>query len=180
MTKGEEAVSTQTVHPGGLMQYLLPLAVFVVIFAFRARRMSQVRPLKLERLWIVPAIYLALVVATFATKPPAANAWLASAIALVVGAAMGWQRGRMMAIHVDPATHKLGQKGSPLAILFLFAIVAVKVVAQNEGAAMGFDVALVTDAALAFGLGMFSATRIEMYVRARRLLDAAKQARPLA
>lgn len=168
----------QVVQPTGLLQYLLPLVVFVVIFAFRARRMSQVRPLKLERLWIVPAVYLVLIVVTFVTKPPSAIGWLVSVIALVIGAAFGWQRGRMMAIHVDPTTHQPGQKGSPIAILLLFAIIAVKVVAQNEGPAMGFDVALVTDAALAFGLGMFTATRVEMYLRATRLLAVARGGQP--
>lgn len=168
----------QVVQPTGLMQYLLPLVVFVVIFAFRARRMSQVRPLKLERLWIVPAIYSVLCVVTFVTNPPSLDGWLVAVVALVAGAAIGWQRGRMMTIHVDPETHALGQKGSPIAILFLFAIVAVKLVAQREGAAMGFDVALVTDGALAFGLGMFTATRVEMYLRAQRLLGAARAAQP--
>lgn len=167
----------QVVQPSGLLQYLLPLAVFLVIFAFRARRMSQVRPLKLEQLWIVPVVYLVLVVSSFVAKPPSATGWLAALAALAAGAAIGWQRGRMMAIRVDPATHALNQKGSPVAVLFLFAIVAVKMVAQNEGAAFGFDVALVTDAALAFGLGMFTATRVEMYLRGTRLLAAARAER---
>ena len=163
----------EVVRPNGLLQYVLPAIVFIVIFAARARRMSQLRPLKLERLWIVPAVYLVLVVVTFATKPPHATGWLVSLLALAIGTAVGWQRGRMMTIVVDPVTRALNQKGSPVAILFLFAIVAVKVVAQNEGAAMGFDVALVTDAALAFGLGMFTATRVEMYLRARQMLAVA-------
>lgn len=163
----------EVVQPNGWLQYALPFVIFIVIFAFRARRMSQMRPLKLERLWIVPVVYLVLVVTTFVTKPPTAAGWLVAVVALAAGAAAGWQRGRMMAIHVDPATHKLNQQGSPVAILFLFAIIAVKVVAQNEGAAMGFDVALVTDAALSLGLGMFTLTRLEMYLRAKRLLAAA-------
>ena len=172
-------MSGQVVQPTGWLQYAIPLAVFIVIFAVRARRMSQVRPLKLERLWIVPAIYVVLAIGTFVANPPSATGWLATLIALVVGAAVGWQRGRMMTIHVDPVTHKLGQKGSPVAILFLFAIIAVKLAAQNEGAAMGFDVAVVTDAAIAFGLGMFTATRVEMYLRAQRLLADARIAHPI-
>jgi hypothetical protein len=168
-------MTDQAVQPHGLLQYLLPLVVFLVIFAVRARRMSQVRPLKLERLWIVPAIYLVLVVVTFATKPPGAVGWAISLVALAIGAGVGWQRGRMMAITVDPATHQLNQRGSPVAILFLFGIVALKLVAQREGTAIGFDAALVTDAALAFGLGMFTATRVEMYLRARRMLDAIRR-----
>ena len=167
-------MSAQAVAPQGLLQYLIPLVVFAVIFAFRARRMSQIRPLKLERLWIVPAVYLVLVTATFVMKPPSMLAWLVSLPALGVGAALGWQRGRLMAITVDPDTHALNQKGSPIAILFLFGIIAVKTIAQREGGAMGGDAMLVTDAALAFGLGMFTMTRVEMYLRARRLLDHAR------
>lgn len=164
----------QVVQPNGILQYLIPIAVFVVIFALRARRMSQMRPLRLETLWVVPAIYLAIVVANFAAKPPTLVAWGASALALLVGAAIGWQRGRLMQIHVDPVTHALNQKGSPWAILFLMAIVLLKLALQGEGRAMGFDINLVTDAALALALGMFSATRVEMFLRARRLLDEAR------
>jgi hypothetical protein len=80
----------------------------------------------------------------------------------------------MMQIHVDPQTHALNQKGSPWAILFLMAIVLIKMAVQGEGRAIGFDVMLVTDAALAFALGMFTTTRVEMYLRARRLLDEAR------
>ncbi|WP_066809057.1 CcdC protein domain-containing protein [Sphingomonas asaccharolytica] len=167
----------QVVQPNGILQYLLPIAVFVVIFALRARRMSQMRPLKLETLWVVPAIYLAIVAANFIAKPPTPIAWGASIMALIVGAAVGWQRGRLMQIHVDPTTHALNQKGSPWAILFLMAIVLIKLAAQGEGRAMGFDVMLVTDAALALALGMFTATRVEMFLRARRLLDEARGAR---
>ena len=158
------------------MQYLIPVAVFIVIFAFRARRMSQMRPLKIGQLWIVPAIYFVIVAANFIANPPTLHAWLASVVALLLGAALGWQRGRLMQIHVDPETHALNQKGSPWAILFLMGIVLVKLAAQGEGRAMGLDVMLVTDAALAFALGMFGMTRVEMYLRAKRLLAEVRAA----
>jgi hypothetical protein len=163
----------EVVQPTGIVRYAIPVAVFVVIFGLRARRMSQMRPLKLGQLWIVPAIYLVLVAATFVATPPTVTGWMVALAALLVGAALGWQRGRMMAIHVDPETHALSQKGSPIAILFLLAIIGVKLAVQGEGRSLGFDVALVTDAALALALGMFTATRVEMYFRAKRLLEEA-------
>lgn len=161
------------VQPNGIVRYIVPVAIFIVIFGLRARRMSQMRPLKLGQLWIVPAIYLVLVGAAFVATPPSLTGWAVAFAALVVGAALGWQRGRMMAIHVDPETHALSQKGSPLAILFLLAIIGVKLAVQGEGRSLGFDVALVTDAALALALGMFTMTRVEMYLRAKRLLEEA-------
>lgn len=167
----------QAAAPHGLLQYVIPIVVFAIVFGLRARRMSRMRPLKLEYLWIVPALYFAIVAAMFVAKPPTPAAWLAAAAALLAGAALGWQRGRMMQIHVDPETHALNQKGSPWAILFLLAIIGIKALAQGEGRALGFDVTMVTDVALAFALGLFAATRLEMFLRARRLLDAARAAK---
>ena len=159
-------------QPNGLVQYLLPIAIFVVIFGFRLRRMSRERPLKLERLWIVPAIYLALVAVTFAMTPPRPLGWAISVAALLVGGAIGWQRGRAMRIAVDPATHRLNHRASPLAMLILLALVGVRIAARAEGSALHLDAALVTDVLLAFALGLFATTRLEMYLRGRRLLDA--------
>jgi hypothetical protein len=169
-------MQVQNVQPNGILQYVIPVVVIGVVFSLRARSMMRVRPLKLERLWVVPAIYLAIVAANFIAQPPSAKGWIAAAIALVIGAAIGWQRGRMMVIHVDPDSHALSQKGSPLAILFLLAIVLIKMAAQKEGKSLGFDVMLVTDAALALALGMFTMTRVEMYLRAKRMLERARAA----
>lgn len=160
----------QAVHPNGILQYIIPVVVIGIVFSFRARSMMRMRPLKLGQLWIVPAIYLAIVAANFIVYPPSRDGWIAAAVALAVGAAIGWQRGRMMTIHVDPDTHALSQKGSPLAILFLLGIILIKTAAQTEGRSLGFDLMLVTDAALALALGMFTMTRVEMYLRARRML----------
>lgn len=170
---------THAAAPHSILQYAIPIVIFAIVFGLRARRMSRMRPLKLEYLWVVPALYFAIVAVNFVARPPSPMAWLASVLALLVGAALGWQRGRMMQIHVDPETHALNQKGSPWAILFLLAIVGIKALAQGEGRAMGFDVVMVTDAALAFALGMFAVTRLEMFLRARRLLEAARAARDL-
>lgn len=160
-------------QPGGLLQLFLPLAIFAVVFAFRMRGMARERPLKLERLWIVPAIYLALVAVTFAATPPTPSGWAVAFAALVIGAAIGWQRGKTMRITLDPATHRLSQKASPLAMLLLVAIVGIRAVLRTEGARFGFDAMLLTDALLAFALGLFAATRAEMFLRGKRILAQA-------
>lgn len=170
---------THAAAPHSILQYAIPVVIFAIVFGLRARRLSRMRPLKLEYLWVVPALYFAIVAVNFIARPPLPMTWRASVLALLVGAALGWQRGKMMQIHVDPETHALNQKGSPWTVLFLLAIIGIKMLAQGEGRAMGFDVVMVTDAALAFALGMFATTRLEMYLRARRLLDAARAARDL-
>lgn len=158
------------VQPGGLIQYAIPVAVFLVIFAFRARRMSRARPLKLWQLWIVPGILALATAVTFATMPPSGTGWLIAGAALLVGTGLGWQRGRMMHIEVDRATGTLMQRASPVAILFLLGLFVVRSAMRYEGRALGMDVATLTDALLALALGMFGVMRVEMFLRARRLL----------
>lgn len=167
-------MTDQAVQPTGWVQYLIPIAVFAIVFAFRFRRMAQERPLKLERLWVVPAMYLVLVAVTFAAQPPSATGWLVSFVALLVGAALGWQRGKAMRISVDPETHQLNQRASPAAMLILLALVGVRAGLRAEGTRYHLDAALITDALLAFALGLFAATRGEMYGRGKRLLATAR------
>src|SRR5690242_1260282 len=115
-------------HPAqpSWISYAISIGIVVIVPALRFRRMSQMLPLKLERLWIVPAIYLVVAALMFWQLPPTGWVALASVAGLVIGAAVGWQRGTMMHIHVDPGTHALNQKASPAAMLFLLALVAVR------------------------------------------------------
>ena len=161
-------MQAQVVQPTGWAQYLIPLVAIAVIFAFRIRRMSQMRPLKLEQLWIVPAIYLLVVVASFVARPPTAIGWAATVVGLAIGAGLGWVRGKTVAIHVDPATHRLNQKASPLGMFVLLALILVKVAINAEGRVAHLDA--LGNAALALALGTFTAMRVEMFLRGRRLL----------
>lgn len=160
----------QVVQPGGLIQYLIPIVVIGIVFAFRARRMSRSRPLKLGQLWIVPAIYAVVVAASFVANPPGPLGWAAALVGLALGGVLGWYRGTTIAIAVDPATRTLSQRASPLGILLLLALVAVKSAAQAGGRAAHLDVTVLTDALLGLALGTFAVMRIEMYLRARRVL----------
>jgi hypothetical protein len=96
------------------------------------------------------------------------------------GGAIGWYRGRMMHIHVDPKTHQLNQKASPLAMLLILGIIAIRMVLRTEATAMRLNLNLVTDASLAFVAAMFTMVRVEMYLRAQRLLAEARAAGPPA
>jgi hypothetical protein len=162
----------QAVQPYGWLQYAIPIVVVAIVFAFRMRRMEQERPLRVERLWILPAIHLVVAGLLFWAQPPVGWVWGLSAAALLVGAALGWQRGRMMRITVDPDTHRLNHRSSPAAMLFILGIVAVRQGLRNQTVdqALGLDAAAVTNIAIALVLGLLSAQRLEMWLRARRLL----------
>ena len=163
------------------ISYGVTAVVIAIVLALRWRRMSRVRPLKLEQLWVFPAFYAAVAAYMYWTHPPAGWAWAFCALALAMGAALGWQRGKMMRITVDPETHTLNQSASPGAILFIIALILARTgarVALGTGGdnALHLNTIAVTDMAIAFGLGLFGVQRIEMYLRARALLDAARRA----
>ena len=125
----------------------------------------------------MPALYLAVAVLMFWQLP--ADGLGRDRLrrpGLLIGAAVGWQRGKMMHIHVDPETHALNQKASPAAMFFL--IVADRRSHRRarllgHGRA-GVSPAMLTDPLIAFALGMFTLTRLEMYLRAKRLLEEAR------
>ncbi len=163
------------------LPYLIGIVVLVVVMAFRLRRMSQMRPLKVEWLWVTPAILTALTVVSLIPQPPQGIDWAWLAGALVVGGALGWWRGKMMHISVDPETHALNTKASPAAMIFIVAIIAIRFalrgVAMGEASTLHLTVGVITGAFMAFAVGLFGVQRLEMALRATRLLGEARAAK---
>ena len=157
--------------------YAISLGIIVIVMALRMRRMGRMRPLKLGNLWIVPALYLVVAAAMFVQLPPKGWIGIASLAGLAIGCAVGWQRGKMMHIHVDPETHALNQKASPAAMFFLIGLIVVRSAARMFlRTEAGVSPAMLTDPLIAFALGMFTLQRLEMYLRAKRLLEEARGA----
>jgi hypothetical protein len=159
-----------------LLSYAITGAVILLVVFLRLRRMNQIRPLKLEMLWIVPATYLTLfaLLVIYAPGRPTGTDWLWLAAAAAAGGVVGWYRGKMMQIIVDPQTHALNQKASPAAMILLLAILGVRFGLRFEADSWGLNIALVTDASVAFVVAMFSVLRVEMFLRARRMLTEAR------
>ena len=165
--------------PQNWMSFVIPIVIIGIVLAIRLPRMIKERPLKLEQLWIVPGIFVLIGALVFYSTPPkTAIAWAICGLALLAGAALGWQRGSLMKITVDPQTHSLSQKASPAAILFLLGLIVVRTGLREmvifEGPSMHIDVNAITDALLALAVGLLSVTRLEMYLRARRMLEEAR------
>lgn len=165
-------MQVHTVAASGVMQYVVPALLLTVVLGLRVRRLTQVRPLKIERLWIVPAIYFVLVAFLFTKGTPDLFGWLICFATFGLGCFAGWHRGKTMRIEVDPVTRTLSQKGSMAAVLVLLALFAVRFGMEAESHALHLKAAyIVTDALAAFALGLFSVMRVEMYLRAKRLLE---------
>jgi len=163
--------------PATLITYAITGIIIAIVFAVRWRRMRRETLLRLERLWMLPAFYAALVAFVLAERPPSGAGWFYCAVALAIGAALGWQRGRMMTIRVDPDSHALRQTSSPAAMLFIFAIVLLRQGARGGAGWLHLDVWAVTDMLMALALGLIAAQRLEMYLRGKRLLMAARLSR---
>lgn len=160
---------------------LIGVVVLVAVMGLRLARANTARPLKLEFLWIMPVFILAMAGLLMWQMPPQGVEWLWLVVALAAGGAVGWQRGRMMAITVDPETHNLSQTQSRAAVFFLVALVAVRFglrsLLTEEAAALHLSLAFVTDVFVVFAVGLLGVTRLEMFIRARRLLTEARAAK---
>ena len=166
---------TMQIQQSPFAAYAIPAIVLAVVLAVRWKRLGRPQPLKLERLWIMPAIFAALMAFTFVEMPPHGWGWAFCLMALALGGVLGWQRGRMMRIDVDPATHALSQASSPAALIFVVALVLLRRAATAGGAYwLHLDTIAVTDMLMAFALGLIAVQRLEMFLRARRLLAASR------
>jgi len=161
-------------HGGNWLTAVLPFVIIAVVIGLRLRSMSRERPLKIGTLWIVPVVYLLLIAWMLFALPPTTIGWALVALGILIGAVLGWHRGKL--IRIDRSeSGELRQQASPLAMLLLVALIVLKLGARaifGESAAMqpGSNAMLLTDAFIGFALGLLSATRLELYLRARRLL----------
>ena len=167
--------------PSAWVQYAIPGAIILLVLFFRLRAVGKARRLRLERLWILPALYAVLVGFVFWSAPPHGATWLWCLLALGVGAALGWTRGKLMKIAVDPETHELSQTVSPAALLFIVVLIfirsASRAMAEQMAGPGHAGLMAATDILLAFALGFLAFQRIEVFIRARRMLAEARAGR---
>jgi len=164
---------------GSLQSYLVPLAIAVVIIL--ARNMRP-RRLRIEVLWLWPVIYMVLLVGALSAAPPPVTPVSIGLLVLgfVLGVAIGWQRGRFTNIHIHPETHDLTSRASPIGLIFIFAILALRIglrsVLADNAAVLGVPVVAAGEALLVLAVAMLSTARLELWLRARRMLAEAQAA----
>ncbi|MEO8883152.1 MAG: CcdC protein domain-containing protein [Devosia sp.] len=161
-----------------LTSYVITGAVVVLVLALRFRRLGQSRPLQLERLWVLPVVYGVIAVALVAQSPLQGIDWAWCAVALAIGAAIGWYRGKSVKVTVDPNTRALNQTQSAATMVFLVALILVRFglrsVLATEAQSWHVSAAVIVDAFIALALGLIAVTRLEIFLRARKLLETAR------
>jgi len=163
------------------LRFLLPVLILVPVLYFRGRRMTQARPLKVDRLWIRPAFILAICALVLLVPQPHTHpgrhldafGWALMALVAVPGAIGGWHWGRTMAIEVHPENGTLMVKGSQAAMLVLVVLILVREALRAgaaEADAWHLDALLISDASIVFTAALFTARSVEMYLRAKRVM----------
>src|ERR1700744_3962336 len=152
-----------------VIQFVAPLLILVPVLFFRMRRMTRAQPLRLDRLWIRPAIFLAIAALVLLAPPPHNHpervlvtldfAWLA--LAGVLGAVAGWQMGRTMAIDVHPENGTLITQGGQAAMLLLVVLILFRLGLREglsvEAKAWHINMLLVSDASIVFIAALYVA-----------------------
>jgi hypothetical protein len=149
------------------------VAVICLGLLFRMRRMAVARPLRPGTLWVIPALFVGIAALNFFQFPPHGLDWAWIGLALVLGAAAGWQRGRLTKIWIEPENHTLMSQGSGWAIVFLVVLIVLRsLIRAGLGMEMGGAItpALVNDTFVVFAVGLFGVQRLEMALRAQRLM----------
>jgi hypothetical protein len=165
------------------MSILIGLAIAVPILLLRNARP---RKLRLELLWVRPGLLLLAGLSSFLRTPPPVDP-LSIAImtaGFALGGALGWQRGRLMRIEVDPETHQMTLRASPGAMVFILVLMVLRMsasgtVLQTLGPSH-VPATVIVDALILFSLGMFLVQSVEIGIRGRRLLAKAQAARAMA
>jgi hypothetical protein len=167
-----------------MLQYILPLVLIAVVVALRARKLSRKQPLKLGRLWIRPVFLLAACILVLAIPQPgvaprhfALADWAMLALAAGIGGIGGWYLGRTMAIEVHPEDGTLMVQASPVGLIVLVGLMlartGLRAGARLEAQAWHLDVVLIFDALIVFTAGLFIIRSLEMYLRAKKLVERA-------
>lgn len=163
--------------PGGEASAVAPYVWLVVlaVVAYRLIRRLKPRPLRIGRMWITPALILSLVALSFAVQPPPRLAVvLAGLVALAAGAGLGWWRGATTRIEIDPKTRELTSQASAFGMLLILGVIALRIglrqLAGENALAWGVTPLEIADVSLLFAAGLVCVQRLEMWLRARRLL----------
>jgi hypothetical protein len=171
-------MQTHAINPG-LLPYLIPIAFIAIAILRNARA----RNLRIERLWIAPLFIAAAVALSFSQQHMPSPLFVGvDFAALVVGAALGWWRGRLTNITVNPETHALTSQTSPVGMLLILVIFAlrygIRIYAQQNASTLHASVNDVADAFLLLAVGVVCAQRLEIALRATRLLNEARSVNP--
>jgi hypothetical protein len=160
--------------------WIAPLVLVLIVY--RLRNGAREKVLKIERLWVIPALLLIIGGLMIWQTPIAGFGWIWLVPTFAAGAALGYWRGRFTLVTVNPETHDLTSRTSAAGLYLIVAVLVVRlglrVFLTAEASTWHLNVALITDAFLVFAVVLVAAQRLEIWIRARGLLAEARAAKP--
>jgi hypothetical protein len=163
--------------------YLVAFTVIALFMGLRIWRGSRARRLRVERMWIRPVIICTILGLSIVGQPPPITAPILASLAVVtaLGGLMGWYRGRMVRVSIDPATHALTSKASPWGMLIFLGLmvarIGARVVLGHEHDVLGVPVNAIIDGLTLFYAGNVVGAQVEVWLRAKKLLADATAAK---
>ena len=161
-------------------EQLIPLIVIAVLIPIILLRNRSPRVLRPRFLWVTPLIVTALIgfgiwgmsVSGRGAAPTDPLSLLILAVGLGLGAAFGWQRGRMTTIFKG-ADGVLKAQASPIGIVIIVAVLlarrALEPWLEAHAAEWHVNPNAILEAFMLFAAGMVVAQRVEMWIRANRI-----------
>lgn len=162
-------------------QQLIPLIVIAIMLPVILLKNRKPRTLRPQWMWVLPLLITLLIgfgLWVMSRIDPAHAVfspldWLVMTLALVLGSVLGWQRGRMTTIMREP-DGVLKAQASPIGLILLVGLVvarqAVRPWLETHAGDWHVSPVAIQDAFLLFALGLVVVQRIEMWIRARRIL----------
>jgi len=164
---------------------LIPIIIAMGLVILRN---SRARRLRIEAMWITPVMIVALIGLALYGETARGGLVLTplniglDVAGLLVGALLGWWRARFTNITVDPATHELTSRASPIGMVVIMGILVLRTVIRTYAASSNGPLGQwgppLTDALLVMSVGLVCAQRLEIFIRANRLLSEARAGGP--
>ena len=155
-------------------QSYIPYLVMAAALIFMIRRNLRSRRIRAETLWVFPVLLTAIAALSIAQRPPRDALGIGVLVlATAAGAVAGWYRGKFTHISLDAETGVLTGKGSVIGLALILALYvgryAVVAWAQSHPDQAGTAV-LAADSALLFGFATLIVSRLEIWLRCRKLM----------
>ena len=158
---------------------LIGIGVALVIILLRNRRP---RTLNVKWMWVAPLLITSLIVFGLwgmaqapgvSHAPFGLDAWAILATGLLLGCAAGWWRGKTVTIQ-KTADGTLKAQASPLGLILVVLLLvtrsALRPWLQAHATDWPLNALAIQDAFLLFAMGLVVMQRVEMWIRARRIL----------
>ena len=158
---------------------LIGIGFALVIILLRNRRPRTLRP---QWMWVMPL--LVVVGISFGLwgmsqapgvphSPFGVDAWLILLVGLALGGVAGWWRGKTITIEKEP-DGSLKAQASPLGLILVVLLLvsrsALRPWLETHAVGWHMNALAIQDAFMLFAVGLVVVQRVEMYLRARRVL----------